>query len=183
MKIIYSLIVVVSLLTSCSNSYSPEIKVIDSLLVALDSSKTVLYNLDTGQVYRRIKTCTRNINYIYNNDDTVNREQAFFIDDYSLCRKYYGKIAQKFPRLFEEIETVPKQLENLKRDLSKNLISQDKAAKFLAEEQRAAEIIVENILQIAERFKSLDKSFIESHEKILNLIQTIDSSKEANPES
>ena len=156
---------------------------IDSLLVVLDSSKTVLYNLDTGLVYKRINTCARNLNYIYNNKDSVSKEQAFVIDDYALCRKYYGKFAQKFPRLFDEIETVPRQLEYLKKDLSKNLIAKDKADKFLYDEQLAAEIIIESIFKMAIRFESLDKSFEESHEKILHLIQTIDPPNEANPES
>jgi hypothetical protein len=183
MKTFITLILAVSLFASCSNSYTSEIKTIDSLLISLDSSRNLLYAMDTGLVYKRIQTCTDNINYIFNHNESVNREQAFIIDDYSLCRKYYSKFAQKFPRLFDDIETVPRQLENLRKDLSKDLIPKEKASKFLIEEQLAAESMIESINQMAQRFESLDRSFIDSHEKILHLIQTIDSSEVVIPES
>lgn len=183
MKALFTLILAISLFASCSNSYVSEIKTIDSLLISLDSSRSVLYGLDTGLIYQRIRTSTNNINYIFNHNDSVNREQAFIMEDYVLSRKYYSRMAQKFPRLFEDIETVPRQLENLKKDLSKDLIPKDKAPKYIMEEKIAAESMIVSINQIAQRLESLDKTYIESHEKILHLIQTIDSLEVVIPES
>ena len=76
--------------------------------------------------------------------------------------------------IYEEIETIPVQLENLKSDLSKNLIPKEKAKKFLTVEYMAAESLISGIETLNQAMDELDMSFPESREKILHLIQTID---------
>ena len=169
--------------SSCSTKYETEIAKIDNWLVNLDSAKKQLHSMDTGLVYKRIVMSDKNLAIIFKTKDTIERSYAFLIDDYANCKKLYGKIAQKFPSLFEEIETIPRQLENLKTDLSKNLIEKEKVDGYMLNEGMAAENIIRIIKESETSINNLDAVFNESHEKILHLIQTLDDGDENDVES
>ena len=178
-----SLIFMSVLLFACGTKFEEEIAVIDRLQASLDSAKIAVYKWDTGKVYKRITQIEYNVAYIANNKDTLSRDDAFLIDEYSNCRKYYMKMSMKFPAIYENIETLPMQLKNLKKDLSKNLIEKEKATEYLLNEEEMAFGLLENIIVIDRRFESLDATYDSSHEKIIHLIQTIDSSKATFKES
>ena len=163
-------------LQACSTKFTQEIAEIDRLLFSLDSAKVVMMSWDTGKVYRRIKTVENKVGYFIQHNDSASKETAILIDEYSNCQKYYRKMSMRFPAMFENIETIPMQLENLKTDLSKNLIEEEKAMQYLSTEKLAAEGLLESVRMIDNRFPSLDSTFEQTHEKILHLIQAIDSS-------
>lgn len=183
MRILTLLTTLIIFVSSCSTKYETEIAQIDDLLIRLDSAKKQLHSMDTGLVYKRIKMCDKNLSIIFTTKDTIDKSNAFLIDDYGNVKKMYGRVAQKFPRLFEDIETIPRQLENLKTDLSKNLIEEDKAKEYMLNEGVAAESIIQIIQQSETQIDNLNSVFTESHEKILHLIQTIDDSDENTVES
>lgn len=174
MKRFVLLLVTTITLFSCKSPYVSEIAGIDSLLVALDSAKIKLHKLDTGLVYQRIREANKNLNFITNKVDSVNKEQGIALDTYHNSRKYYSRLSERFPALFEQVETIPMQLKNLRNDLSKNLIEKDLAEKYYTNELTAAHSVIENIDQITERMVSLNESYEQSREKILLLIQSVD---------
>ena len=174
MRIIAITLLSVLALTACKSPYVSEISEIDSLLVELDSAKKILYMQDTGKAFERIRVVEQNIAKLYRRMDTVSPEEAIVIGNYANFRKYYSKWVKRFPTYFESIETIPVQLKNLRTDLTKNLIPEDKVDGYFNNEKKAAGELVKGIHDMKSNFDFMDMSFDSNHEKILHLIQSLD---------
>ncbi len=170
-------------IASCSNKFSEEIKEINSMMASLDSAKEVLYSIDTGKVFSRIKEIESTLQRIIEVNDSVNKEEALLIDDYMLNKKYYTRISGRFNSLFEHIETIPMQLKNLKSDLSKDLIEKEKASQYLENEKMATESVLRSIRLINERLIGLNEEYDKTYEKVLILIQKKEEAKVDSVES
>jgi hypothetical protein len=160
-----------------------EIQEIDSLTNALANAKIQLSKMDTGKANANTKQCEADLKVLFALKIPVDKEEAFVVDDYNNILKSYKKLSMRLPVLLEEIETVPRQLENLRKDLKNNLIVKEKAEKFVVHEHMAAEAVVTGINDISKSYSMLDQSFQVSREKILHLIQTLDTIKQVDPES
>ena len=182
MRTITALLLFALFTSTCKNPYQAEIQKIDSMLVRLDTVRTILYQIDTVLINNRIKKIDEVLKKIMANYDTVDRENAFLIDDYHNVKKYYIKGSSRLGVFYEEIEVIPAQLKNLKADLSKNLIEGDKASLYLLNEEMAVEGICSGITGLANRFETLNKDFEKTDKKILPLIQTPDNSTNKDPE-
>lgn len=182
MRTITALLLFAIFTSTCKNPYQAEIHKIDSMLVSLDTVRTILYQIDTAQINKRIRKIDEVLKKIMTNYDTVDRERAFLIDDYYNIRKYYNKGLSRLGVFYEEIEVIPAQLKNLKTDLSKNLIASDKADLYLLNEEMAVEGICSGITGLASRFETLDRDFEKTDKKILLLIQTPESTTNKDPE-
>jgi len=75
------------------------------------------------------------------------------------------------------------QLENLKQDLSKNLIDENQAALYLKNESVAAITLSQVIFQMQNGLNSIDSVYIVCEEKILHLIERLEALKQENLES
>jgi len=162
---------------ACKNPHETRIQEIETLMFALDSAKTVLHNMDTGMVIRRYRSCNENLQRISALADTVGRDDVFLIDEYARYQKAYRKALEKIGPFFEEIEVLPMQLENLKKDLSKNLIDEKQATSFLKNESHAAITLSQVIFQMSNGLQSIDADFIVCEEKILHLIERLEALK------
>ena len=170
-------------LNACKNPHEARIQEIETLLFALDSAKTVLHKMDTGLIFKRNRDCNARINSINRLADTVSRDAVFLIDEYARYQKAYRKAIQKIYPFFEEIEVLPMQLENLKQDLSKNLIDDNQAAQYLKNESVAAITLSQVIFQMDNGLNSIDSAYIVCEEKILHLIERLEALKQENLES
>lgn len=171
------------ILFSCSRVHEAGIKSIDSLLVELDSARIRLYKLDTGKVYRHIRQIENEVKTVVSQGKAVTKENALILEKYNNARKGYSKFAERFPILFEEIETIPAQLRNLRSDLSKNLIEKEEAVLYLSKEIMAATALIQTIEGIESGIVRMDALFDESKEKVLHLIQSADTLKKEEPAS
>ena len=170
-------------LNACKNPHEVKIQEIETLLYVLDSAKTVLHKMDTGLIIKRNRDCDERLTSISNLADTVSRESVFMIDEYARYQKAYRKAIQKIYPFFEEIEVLPRQLENLKQDLAKNLIDENQAALYLKNESVAAMTLSQVIFQMDNGLNSIDSLYIVCEEKILHLIERLEALKQENLES
>ena len=122
MRRLIFVIPVLLILARCSSPYKSEIRQLDSLLVLLDSAKTVVHKLDSGLIFERKRNSFQNLAIISSITDTLSREDVFLLDKYSSYLKAYNKWSTRLMALYGEVEVIPMQLINLKKDLSKNLI-------------------------------------------------------------
>jgi hypothetical protein len=162
-------------ISSCTSPYVTEIQIIDSLSVSLEKAKIQLKSLDTGMVFRNMREVEKNVGLIVKHKDSIGKEEVILVEEYQIIRRNYEKLTVKLPTFYEDIETIPVQLSNLKKDLSKNLIPDEKAHEYLANEMTAAESMIEAVTALNKSLDNLNKRFDVSQEKILHLIQSLDS--------
>lgn len=174
MKALIPLLSVFLFFFSCTSPYVAEIQIIDSLSVSLERAAAQLKDLDTGRVNRNMQDVVRNVKTIVKHKDSISKEDVIMVEEYQIIKRNYEKLMVKMPRLYEDIETIPVQLTNLKKDLSKNLIPDEKAHEFVANEATAAESMIKAITDMKASIDNLNKRFDVSQEKILHLIQSLD---------
>ena len=176
-KLIFALPVLL-IFARCSSPYTSEIAQLDSLLTLLDSAKTVLHKVDSGLIFQRKRASLHNMSVISTTTDTLTREDIFLLDTYASYSKGYKKWSTRIVALYEEVETIPMQLRNLKKDLSKNLIPTDKSAQYMRNESDMARLVIEAVFKLDEGVKRNNAPYIETEEKILLLIQRLESQKQ-----
>ncbi|MEQ8324830.1 MAG: hypothetical protein RIC15_03795 [Vicingaceae bacterium] len=163
------------LFAQCSTPYTAEISRIDSLITLMDSAKVLVSKVDSGIVHQRRRLCEKNMKRIVELTDTVSREEVFMLDRYGAFQKAYTKWGSKMGLLSEEVEVIPVQLRNLRTDLSKNLIPQEKVRTYLENEEFAAVAVYQTCQQMYTGLQSIDKAYLEAEEKVLLLIQRLES--------
>ena len=165
------------ILARCSSPNQGEIAQLDSLLVLMDSAKSVVHKLDSGLIFQRRTQINKNLYKISASADTMPREDIFLIDKYSSYFKAYSKWSGQIEMLYDEVEIVPMQLTNLKTDLSKNLIEEEKIAEYVKTESEMARVLIESIMKMDMGMKKINEPYIETEEKIILLIQRLESEK------
>ena len=179
MRLLLSIVLVAAATSSCNTEYETELATIDSLLVKLDSARSILYTIDTTTAFQRLESAEENIRLIQGMGIALSREDLFLLDEYNSNRKAYSRWNARLSIFYEEIETIPVQLRNLRRDLSRILIEREEAGKFMNSESTAVLAITTGITDMSKRFALLDKSFPPLQEKILNLIVKLEDEKKA----
>lgn len=169
------------ILAQCTSPYKGEIAQLDSALLALDSAKQTLHNLDTGLIYQRYRQINENLLRLSSIDDTLTKEDAFLIDAYSSQFKAYTRWSGQIAPLYEEVEVVPSQIENLKIDLSKNLIDKEKTSEYVKNEIEMAKYVTASVYKMQLGTVKINQTYLDTEEKIILLIQRIKSDKQ--PES
>jgi len=179
-KIIF-IIPLILILTRCSTPYQGEVAQIDSLLVLMDSAKSVVYKIDTGLMFQRTIQMQNNLAKLSSLVDTLPKKYLLDINNYSMYYKAYRTWSSRIGTLYEEVEVIPMQLTNLRTDLSKNLIEKEKVAEHLKNETEMARLIIESVKRLDVGLKKINQPYIDTEEKVILLIQRLESEKQ--PES
>ena len=69
------------------------------------------------------------------------------------------------------------QLTNLKTDLSKNLIEEEKIEEYVKNESEMARALFESIIKMDKGMNKINEPYLETEEKIILLIQRLESEK------
>ncbi|HAW52156.1 MAG TPA: hypothetical protein DCX54_07500 [Flavobacteriales bacterium] len=176
-KLIF-VIPVLLIFARCSSHYKGEIAQLDSLITLLDSAKNVVHKLDSGLLFQRKRAVFHNLAVISSTTDTLSRDDVFLLDTYSSYLKAYNKWSSRLLALYEEVETIPMQLKNLKLDLSKNLIPKEQAEKYVKNESEMARLVIEAVFKLDRGFRDNNEPYIETEEKVLLLIKRLESQKQ-----
>ena len=178
MRRLIFVIPVLLILAQCSSPYKSEIRQLDSLLVLLDSAKTIVHKLDSGLIFERKRNTFRNLAIISTMTDTLAREDVFLLDKYSSYLKAYNKWSSRLIALYEEVEVIPMQLINLKKDLSKNLIEKERSVGYMKNEMEMARLVIQAVFTLDEGLRKNNEVYIETEEKVILLIQRLESQKQ-----
>jgi len=136
------------LTTSCNKSdkYTKEIKQLDSIMIAIDSSFKILKQIDTSQAGKNLKEIKNNLKTIETNlKDTLNYENAMLLSEYRSCKKPFQIIVDKCDYYYNELNTAKKQVDNLKHDLSIEKIDASNVNSFMSNEFTYAGKTIESI--------------------------------------
>ena len=165
----------VFILTNCSSPYKAEIQQLDVLSLRLDSARLVMNKLDTGLLFSRIRESEKKLAHINTLSDTLTKEDIYLIDSYVSYSRSYGKLTRQVYTLYEDVEVLPMQVENLITDLSNNAISKEKCVQYMQNETEMAEIVINKVGQINAALTRSSDPYIEIEEKIILLIQRLES--------
>lgn len=161
----------------CSNPYQGKISEIDSLLVLMDSAKMVMNKLDTGLIFERRLSVRNNVNLIAALKDSLSKDDVIFLDQYSAYYKTYNKWGLKVNSLYDECHVIPMQLSNLRNDMAKKLIEPEKAEQYFSIEKQNSLTVFNMVMQLDEGLKSINGPFLLTEEKVILLIQRLESEK------
>ena len=173
MKNLLYLSVLALSMAACSTKYTSEISEIDTLIKTLDSARVQFERVDTAMVHGRFRSATANLAQVGSLTDTVSKEEALMLDRYNSYLKAYRKWSPKIEVVREQLEVVPRQLENLSTDLSKNLIEEEKVVQYLDNERRAVVSLKQTITDMEIGLSNIDQASTETEEKVLLLIDRL----------
>jgi len=134
--------------SACSNSdkYATEIRLLDSVLVKLDSAELKFNSVDISRIKQYALKLDSNLNYFNTqNKDTLTKETAILISEYRSAGKPFKVIISQYKSLETELPESKKQIENLLHDLKKNKADDAKALFYVQNEVIAARRIIHTI--------------------------------------
>ncbi len=141
-KILFPVVVFFSgfLLISCSDSNSKFISEVDKLGSTLLLAEQSIKVVDTGKIRQFLIKSNENLRFIQENySDTMARETALLISDYSASRKSLRMFLENFSDVGREINYSKNQLFALKTDLENNLMEEGKFTDYFASESKSVE--------------------------------------------
>jgi len=134
-------------LWSCNNSApSAYVAKTDSLIQMLNETKGTLEQLDLQKLSLMVDTINFDAKFIESQiGDTVDVDDAMTLDSYLLIRKSNKRIVTAAQDHKMKLLDAESQLEDLRHDISKGLLSADSATYFWKHEAKNAHQIVQNI--------------------------------------
>jgi len=127
--------------TACKNTkHVKEIASIDSLKIVIDSVEKQLNIIDTTMVKSVVKEYSENSEQIrdYFKDEDKNDDSIWkAITSYGILKKPLKNFIKDFPGFYSEISFSKKQLIDLKADIKKSKIKEEKISKYTKEEAEA----------------------------------------------
>jgi hypothetical protein len=127
--------------------YSNEIKIIDNLIVSLDSSEIKLLSIDTENVETKLEFIEEKLKditgYYKAKKDTIGRKESFIISDYFSLLEPLEEFIPEYKSTIKELKFTKAQLTSLKEDLTNNILKDELAKKhFLIEQSAARDVII-----------------------------------------
>lgn len=166
----------VLMFSSCdpSKRYAVELKQLDSLSNSLDSAQLKFTAIDTIEIHKHINELNTNLDFIENNNsDTVNRETAFVLSDYSMLRDTFKKINKEYVGLMKEQKESKEQVLNLIHDLKNGKVQEEKIPVYIKDEKTEADRVIQGVEILSESAKTSIEKFEMNHSKVLAFIEKI----------
>lgn len=157
-----------------SKRYAVELQQLDSLSNSLDSVQLKFVAIDTIAIHKHINELNTNLNFIENNNtDTVNRETAFALSDYSMLRESFKKINKECAGLIKEQKESKEQILNLIHDLKNGKVQEEKIPVYIKEEKIEADRVIQGVQILSESTKMDIEKFELNNPKVLAFIEKI----------
>lgn len=173
-----SLIFICIFLISCQpNEVKERSKQVDSLQVVMNKSAETLMALNPEFTAEANGIIEEKLDFIQNNySDTMNRETAILIGDYTRMRRNLNKLNTTYKSQLTQVDYTKKQLENLKTDVKNQKIGQEEFEVYLNTEKEQIEKISETISNLSTWQENTEKRFGQLDSAINVLISNIKTS-------
>ncbi|MGQ0828045.1 MAG: hypothetical protein ACT4ON_06595 [Bacteroidota bacterium] len=174
--IFFSIIIAILVFSACnpSDKYKADIQQLDSLSHLLDSSQMKLLMIDTAKILTIETQLKANLDSVeQNSSDTISREQALLLSEYSSSQNVFEKIKQEYVKLSSEIKRSKTQILNLIHDLTKGNLEEEQAAKYVQEEKNIANDLIKSVDVLEGVTKETLEKFETNNPKVLEFIEVI----------
>ncbi|PCI95048.1 MAG: hypothetical protein COB15_12600 [Flavobacteriales bacterium] len=149
MKKYILLIIVIGLgVISCSNPNEKEIGEVNALISIVEETEKSLLSVDTSVVFDAKRQMDKDIAMLNQYIDTVNREEAFRLDDVLGNKKKIHNLMKNYPEFIKQINFSKNQLTNLKQDLENDLMNKKDFKTHYAMEQEQLMVLNNQINKV-----------------------------------
>jgi hypothetical protein len=142
----------------------PEVKQnvaqIDSLMTELTKAEAIMTELDISFTDEALAKVEEKLGFIEANlTDTLDRDMALFLSDFSRMRKNLNKLKATHKAQKEQISYSLKQLENLKYDVKNQLTSSEEFNEYYHSEKESVNRVLETSMNYNAWHNSSEKRF------------------------
>lgn len=150
------------LVMACTSNVNQEqIKKIDSLIVTLEHSQKRMDSLDFEEIAEKKEKIEEHIHFIQKNyRDTMSKYLADNLSEYKMTEEEIKKIVLDNREKVEmELEKSIEQLQNLKADIRNNLLEEEQAEAYYADEEDAAKKMNQATDKVVKSYHRSQKRF------------------------
>ncbi|MCC7302227.1 MAG: hypothetical protein IT233_06275 [Bacteroidia bacterium] len=167
------LIVTLFLMPSCGGDlYQTEIRTIDSLLTALDSAEKAFWTIDSAAARTAYADVNKDLGHLTNLiQDTLEKNEALLLSRYRGIRKPLREYLLKQTVMKKEITITRKQLEDLRHDLDKELLTKENAQLHFTKESGLARLLINSLYISTESVDIFLRRYAEVNPSIDSLVQ------------
>ncbi|KAB1063361.1 hypothetical protein [Salibacter halophilus] len=150
------------LVMACTSNVNQEqIDKIDSLIVTLEHSQKRMDSLNFQEIAEKKEKIEEHIDFIHNNyHDTLSKYLANNLSEYKMTEEEIKKIVLDNREKVEmELDKSIEQLENLKADIQNNLLEEEQAKAYYADEEEAAKKMNQATDKIVKSYQRSERRF------------------------
>jgi hypothetical protein len=165
MKIFYSSLLISFIMMACGPKIPTEkMAEIDTLELKLDSAQQRLVAIDSAKAFEMVNNYEAKLSFFLEDvQDTLPREEAFFIDSWYRLRKVVRKYATYYSPLLNEIKISKQQMKDLRFDSENGLLEEKHFDEYLELEKENVESVTISTHEMMEKFEK----FVPLYEKKL----------------
>lgn len=155
LKNIFSLIILAITFVACGPQIpSEKIAKIDSLEHGLDSAEQRLLAIDSARAFEMVNNYEAKLSYFLGVvEDTLPREEAFFIDSWYRLRKVVRKYASYYSPLINEIRISKQQMKDLRYDAENGLVEEKYFDEYIELETENVESVTVSTHEMMDKFE------------------------------
>jgi hypothetical protein len=169
-KYLFILLGSVFLFQSCKNANDKELGEIDGLIKILDTTEEALHAIDTSDLYSITKLVKEDLKRINKSNDTLTREAAYKVDLYIGRTKTLYSLSNNYTKFQTEIVDLKKQLNNLRQDVSNNLIKKEDYSKYYNSEQKMVLYVKEEVSLATRGMADRIKKMLEERDGFVEML-------------
>lgn len=160
-------------LSSCTGGANKEhLAEVAKLAVMLDSMESKMHTMDTAKAGNITRIVYGNIKFIHEHKkDTMDKETAMFIADYSAIRKSYDRFISSYRDHYNELVRSKAQINFLQSDLKNNLVREEEFRQYLSSESMAVNKLHESIGNLQQWYETTMRTFEERNPKIEEMVK------------
>lgn len=166
------------LLFSCGAPDSRFISQVESLEKTIFASEQSLQGIDTSKIGNYFRISNENLKFIQENMDTMDKQTAILVADYSASRKSLRMFLENYSDVSKELGYSKKQLNDLKTDIEKNLVAEDKFTDYYSAESKSVDKLSELVENLVQWYSSALKMYEAKSPAVERLILQMREEKE-----
>ena len=173
-------LILILIVSSCKQKVTEQNIQLDELLMELQNLKDTALALDTSQVFSLSREIRKNLKFIHNSVDTINKETASIIAEIYQDRNIVFFVEDNYEILIEEIAISSEQIKKLKQDLNNGLLTDESFNIYYEQEKSIILNLNQKISESYSETKRVVSFILEENPKIDSLITYLREEKGLN---
>lgn len=166
---------------SCGTPNTKFIAEVEKLEETLKRVEQELQVVDTSKIGAYLRISNENLKFIQENfKDTMNKETAILISDYSASRKSLRMFNENYSDIMKELAYSKTQLYSMKTDIENNLMAEDKFTDYYSSESKSVEKLAELIQNLVQWYGSAIKMYEAKSPGVEEIVSQMKENQERN---
>ncbi len=158
-------------LFSCGTRNAQFVSQVEELEETIQKAQQSIVTIDTSKIGNALRISTGNLKFIQENfKDTMDKETAFLMSDYSASRKSLKRLLENYSDVIRELSYSQSQLANLKLDVENNVMEEQKFNDYYSSESKSVEKLDEYAKNIVEWYASALRMYEEKNSAVEKIV-------------